>query len=517
MPAPRTAPGLNLVPRPTQSARIQGEFVLDPTTALRIGPGAERAAALLRKLLAPATGLSLPAAADGRIVLAVEPALSGLGDEGYGLTVGTDAVMLRAARPEGLLRGVQTLRQLLPPEALLSVPVPGLRWALPCAQITDTPRFRWRGAMLDVARHFQPISYVRRFVDLLAFHKLNVLHLHLTDDQGWRLPVPGYPRLTEVGGVRAETLGDGVPHGGSYTREELVSLVEYAADRGVTVVPEVEMPGHARAALAAYPELGNDPERQLDVWTRWGVCETVFGVHDETLDFCRAVLAEVMDIFPSRYIHVGGDECPVREWEEAPYARERAAELGLAEPAALHGWFMDRIAEFLLAHGRRPVGWTTDGKDLGPEYTAVSWIDADHGLVSARSGQDVIMAPHRATYLDYAQSDAASEPPGQPGNVVSLRDVYDFEPAPEEWEPAAQERVIGTQGQLWSEYWSTPDHCEHLAFPRLCALAEVAWAARGQREFTDFARRLVPHGDRLEALGVRDARSRTGTAGPAAE
>ncbi|MFJ6699584.1 beta-N-acetylhexosaminidase [Streptomyces sp. NPDC091272] len=509
MPAPRTAPGLNLIPRPSQFSRSQGEFVLHPGTALRVGPGAESAAALLRTLLAPATGLPLPAARDGRVVLVVDRALSGLGDEGYGLTVGPDAVILRAARPEGLFRGIQSLRQLLPPEALLSFPTPGVRWTLPCVQITDVPRFAWRGAMLDVARHFQPVSFLRRFVDLLAFHKLNVLHLHLTDDQGWRLPVPGYPRLTEVGGRRTETLGDGTPHGGSYTREELVSLVAYASERGVTVVPEVEMPGHARAALAAYPELGNDPGRELEVWTRWGVCETVFGVQEEALAFCRAVLAEVMEIFPSRYVHVGGDECPTGEWSASPYARERAAELGLPGPEALHGWFLDQIADFLVSHGRRPIGWTSNGADLGPHFTSVSWLDAEHGLLSARAGQDVIMAPHRSTYLDYAQSDAPSEPAANPGVIVTLRDVYEFEPAPQSWEPEAKNRVLGTQGQLWSEHWSTPEHGEYLAFPRLCALAEVAWAARAQREYTDFTRRLAGHEERLDALGVPSGPSGT--------
>ncbi|MFJ2745903.1 beta-N-acetylhexosaminidase [Streptomyces sp. NPDC087440] len=502
MPAPRTSPGLNLVPRPTQFARIQGEFVLDGATALRVGPGAEAAAALLRTLLRPATGLPLPASPDGRIVLAVDPALSGLGEEGYGLTVGTDAVMLRAARPAGLLNGIQTLRQLLPPEALLDVPLPGFRWTLPCAQITDVPRFAWRGAMLDVARHFQPVSFLHRFVDLLAFHKLNVLHLHLTDDQGWRLPVPGYPRLTEVASVRSETLGDGTPHGGAYTREELTGLVAYASERGVTVVPEIEMPGHARAALAAYPELGNDPTRPLDVWTRWGVCENTFGVHEEALAFCRAVLRETLSIFPSRRIHVGGDECPTTEWAATPSARERAAALGLPGPEALHGWFMNEIASFLTAHGRTPIGWTSDGRDLGPRFTSMSWLDAEHGRTAAESGLDVIMAPHRSTYLDYAQSPAPAEPPAQPGVIVTLEDVYAFEPAPSDWPPEAASRVLGTQAQLWSEYWSTPAHAEYLAFPRLCALAEVAWAAPGQRSYPDFTRRLATHTDRLDALNV---------------
>ncbi|CAM5612923.1 hypothetical protein SALBM135S_00578 [Streptomyces alboniger] len=285
MPAPRRPA---LVPQPTHLSVRPGHFALGAGTAVRVSPGAAPAADLLRTLLAPATGLPLPPSPDGRFVLALDPQLGGLGAEGYGLTVGPDAVLLRAARLDGLLRGVQTLRQLLPVEALSGGPRPGTPWRLPCVEITDVPRHAWRGFMLDVARHFQPVALLRRYVDLLALHKLNVLHLHLTDDQGWRMPVAAYPRLTEVSSKRAESMVslagsgvfDGTPHHGAYTRAELTGLVTYAAARGVTLVPETEMPGHVRAALAAYPELGNAPGRKLDVWTGWGVCDTVLGVGD---------------------------------------------------------------------------------------------------------------------------------------------------------------------------------------------------------------------------------------------
>ncbi|MGW0549447.1 beta-N-acetylhexosaminidase [Streptomyces altiplanensis] len=484
-------PGLGLVPTPSQLSLTQGWFTFDDATAIRAAPGAEPAAALLRTLLAPATGLPLPLAADGRVVLLLDPGLTGLGTQGYGLTVGGDAVLLRAARPEGLLHGVQTVRQLLPPAALSAEPVRGTRWSVPCVQITDVPRFAWRGAMLDVARHFQPVSFLRRFTDLLALHKLNVLHLHLTDDQGWRMPVAAYPRLTEVGGV---------PHGGAYTREELSALVAYAADRGVTVVPEIEMPGHVRAALAAYPHLGNRPERRLEVWNRWGVCDTVLGVHDEVLGFCRTVLDEVMETFPSPYVHIGGEECPATEWHHAPAALARVAAEGLSGPEALHGWFMERIGAFLGARGRRPLGWTATGDDLPAAFTALAWREGDHGLAAARRGQDVIMAPYRSTYLDYPQSALPEEPPGQPGEVVGLRTVYETDPAPAHWEPAAAARVLGTQAQLWTEYVPTPAHAEYLAFPRLCALADTAWS--GGHDWPGFQARLHHHSARLDALKV---------------
>lgn len=499
-----------LVPRPRKVSPRPGRFTLDRRTCLRSLPGTEAASDLLRTLLAPATGLPLTASPDGRIVLTLDPRLSGLGEEGYGITVGPQALLLRAAQPTGLLRGVQTIRQLLPAEAL-SGKLRGGSWELPCVEISDVPTHPWRGAMLDVARHFQPVSYLRRYVDLLAFHKLNTLHLHLTDDQGWRMPVDAFPRLTSVGGHRSESMTwppgqggggfDGVPHSGTYTKEELRALVGYAAERGVSVVPEIEMPGHVRAALAAYPELGNHPERRLDVWTRWGVCDTVLGVHDQALDFCRAVLEEVMDVFPSPYIHIGGEECPTTEWENSPVARARAAAEGLDGPAALHGWFMGRIGAFLVERGRRPVGWAETGTELPLDFTVMTWRDPAHALAAARRGHQVVTAHHRATYLDYAQSAEPCEPLGQPGDPVGLRAVHGNEPVPGDWEAEETAQVLGTQAQLWTEYVKTPDRIEYLSYPRLCALADRAWSG-GRSDWAGFVERLRRHTARLDALGV---------------
>ncbi|NUP16982.1 MAG: beta-N-acetylhexosaminidase [Streptomyces sp.] len=490
----------SLLPRPTKAHTKAGNFTFEPRTCLRIGPGAESAAHLLRTLLAPATGLPLRSAADGTVALTLDPALTGLGDEGYGLTVGPNSILLRAAQPTGLLHGVQTIRQLLPLPALSTSPQPGVPWSLPCVEITDVPRHRWRGAMLDVARHFQPVSYLRRYVDLLALHKINVFHLHLTDDQGWRMPVAAYPKLTEIGGHRAESMTDSSPHGGAYTRAELAGLVEYAAARGITVLPEIEMPGHVRAALAAYPHLGNHPERALDVWTRWGVCDTVLGVHEEVFDFCRTVLEEVMDVFPSPYVHIGGDECPVTEWEESPQARACAREAGLSGPASLHGWFLGRVGEFLVRNGRRPVGWAETGTELPDGFTVLAWRDPAHALAAAARGHDVINAHHRATYFDYPQSGGAQEPPGQPGAVVALRDVHAHDPVPSGADPDTAARVLGAQGQLWTEYAATPARLEYLTYPRLCALADRTWS--GPTSWTDFRSRLDRHTARLDALEV---------------
>ncbi|WP_053849050.1 beta-N-acetylhexosaminidase, partial [Streptomyces sp. NRRL B-24085] len=445
---------------------------------------------------------------DGPVTLALDPPHGRLGDEGYVLTVTPDAVLLRAAHPTGLLRGIQTIRQLLPVQALSGSPQTGTAWTLPCADIIDLPHHPWRGAMLDVARHFQPVSYLRRYVDLLALHKISVFHLHLTDDQGWRMPVAAYPKLTEIGGQRAETQQgpagtgsyDGTPHGGSYTRSELADLVRYAAARGVTVLPELEMPGHVRAALAAYPALGNHPERTLDVWTRWGVCDTVLGVHDEALDFCRTVLGEVMDVFPSPYIHIGGEECPTAEWTHSATARQRVATEGLMNAQALHGWFLSEIGDFLVRNGRHPVAWAEPGAELPLDFTVMTWRDAAHTLAAARRGHPVVNAYHRATYLDYARSDDPREPPAQPGAAVDLRTVHAHDPVPAEADAEAAGRVLGTQAQLWTEFVTTPAHIEYLTYPRLCALADRGWS--GPTDWSDFEARLGDHTARLDALGI---------------
>ncbi|WP_157875957.1 beta-N-acetylhexosaminidase, partial [Streptacidiphilus griseoplanus] len=295
---------------------------------------------------------------------------------------------------------------------------------------------------------------------------------------------------------------DDRPHGGAYTKEELRHLVAYAAERGVTVVPEIEMPGHARAALAAYPHLGNRPERRLGVWTQWGVCPEVLGVHEKVLDFCRTVLDEVMEVFPSPYVHLGGDECPTEEWESSPAALARTAELGLPVPKALHGWFLRQVGGHLLAAGRRPVVWAEDSaSSLPTEFTVMPWRDGDHGRAAARRGHDVVMTPHRATYLDYPQSHRPEEPQGQAGAVVDLRTVHDHQPGPAHWTEAERARVLGTQAQLWSEYITTPDQFDYLAYPRLCALADRAWNP-GSDWTRDFLPTLRHHAARLAALGI---------------
>ncbi len=520
-----------LIPRPAELGPRPGRFAIPAAPNITAGPGAERAADLLADYLRLAgTG---PRSQEGPAIrLALAPA--GKNAEAYVLDIDVGEVALTAPYEAGLFHGVQTLRQLLPT---------GTRppsW--PCLSIRDAPRLPWRGALLDVSRHFMPLDFLYRFVDLLALHKLNVLHLHLTDDQGWRIEIDGLPRLTEVGAWRSESMigpagsnrFDGTPHGGYYTQAQLKALVRYAAARHVRIVPEIDMPGHARAALAAYPRLGNHPERRLPVWTSWGICEDIFGVHDEALDFCRTVLGQTMDIFPDRYIHIGGDECPTTQWSTDPVAQRRARALGLGSPAELHGWFLGQMADFLAANGRRCVCWDESGhvpadSRLPREVALTAWRDPLHGVQAVRRGHQVIMAPHLSTYFDYPQSDHPDEPLGHPNSITTLEDVYRFEPLAGRLPIAdphdgARPGVLGTQAQLWTEFASTPEHVEYLAFPRLCALAEVAWSepptdgegdGPRERDYAEFGTRLAEHVKLLRRLGVRVA-DRAGTARAAA-
>lgn len=480
-----------LVPRPAELTPRSGFFALPAGARIVPGPGAGRAADLLKSYIGAGHG--------PEIRLELRP---GFGPEEYELDVAEDRVTLVATAEAGLFHGVQTLRQLGPD-----------RW--PCLRIRDRPRLAWRGVLLDVARHFLPLAFLHEFVDLLALHKYNVLHLHLTDDQGWRLEVDGWPRLTEVGAWRGESMigpaggtrFDGVPHGGFYTRAELRGLVAHAAARGVRVVPEIELPGHVRAALAAYPELGNHPERRLPVWTEWGISPDILGMHDAALDFCRDVLTQTAAIFPSRHIHVGGDECPATQWETAPAALARAAALGLRDTAELHSWFLGELHGFLGELGRQAVCWDETGHSPGAlptGMTVASWRDAAHGAQAVARGHQVIMAPHTATYFDYPQSDGPGEPPRD--IVTTLADVHAYDPLAGNLPTADPDNggrpgVIGTQAQLWTEHAPTPDHVRQLAFPRLCALAESAWSP-GPRDYADFERRLAGHLGLLRALNA---------------
>jgi hexosaminidase len=514
---------LALVPLPAKLTPRRGSFTLGAATQIQAPAPLTGMAERFRADLQRATGFPLPIAAraaGSRIVLALEPARTELGDEGYKLVVSPTRVVVTAAAPAGVFYGLQSFRQLLPVAAFRRVPVGKTEWKAPCVEVEDQPRFKWRGSHLDVGRHFMPRETLLKHLDLMALHKLNVFHWHLTEDQGWRLEIKKYPRLTEVGAWRRDSpVGptnerdaqgkriwkyEGHPHGGFYTQDDAREVVRYAADRFITVVPEIEMPGHARAAVAAYPELGNTG-KPVDVGTHWGVFEEVLSVDDRTLAFARDVLEEVLAIFPSRFIHIGGDEVPKKEWKESPAAQARIKQVGLKNEDELQSWFVRQLDTWLTARGRRLIGWDEilEG-GLAPGATVMSWRGTKGGIAASRAGHDVVMAPEQPTYFDHAQ--VPPETPLEPGahrGLNTLESVYAWEPVPAELTPAEAEHVLGAQAQLWTEYMPTPQQVEYQAWPRLCAMAEVLWSPREPaRDFAAFRARLVPHLARLKVLDV---------------
>jgi len=497
-----------VIPRPAAVRVHDGVFTLDDATTLFAEPPLADVASWFRGVLGPSTGCWLPPGpgnGSGEIALRIDPTLA---REGYRLEVEPTGIQVTGAMPAGVFYGVQTLRQLLPPAVFRAARTISPPWGIPAMTVHDAPRFGWRGCLLDVARHFMPKADVLRFVDLLAMHKLNVLHLHLTDDQGWRLEVPRWPRLVEVGAWRRESmLGarrhatfDGRPHGGFYTREDIAEIVAYAADRHVTVVPEIDLPGHMRAALAAYPELGNT-SAPLEVWTAWGISPHVLGVSDRALAFCRDALDEVCNLFPSEYVCIGGDECPTDEWLASAEAKARVAREGLAGPEDLQPWFTARMAAHLAARGRRLLGWDeilTGGAPAGAIVAA--WRGRSATIAAARAGHHVVACPDSSVYLDHRQSTRPDEPIPV-GPLLTLEDVYAFDPVPAELDDAEAARVIGVQANVWTEHMDSARVVDYMTFPRLCAVAEVAWSGPGH-DLGDFSGRLRVHKGRLRAYGV---------------
>ncbi|MDG9721731.1 beta-N-acetylhexosaminidase [Streptomyces sp. DH41] len=505
-----------VIPQPRQMAPHDGGFFeLGPDTRVVAGDGTERTERWLRATLGAATGLPLaPGEGDENVVrLSLDGELDA---EGYRLGVTPAGVDLAGGGPAGLFWGAQTLRQLLGPDAFRRAPLPGRSWRLPLVRVEDAPRFPWRGLMLDVARHFMPKEGVLRYLDLMAAHKLNVLHFHLTDDQGWRVEIRRHPKLTETGSWRARTkyghraspLWEDKPHGGYYTQDDIREIVAYAAERHITVVPEIDVPGHSQAAIAAYPELGNTDvvdTASLTVWDTWGVCENVLAPTENTLRFYEGVFEELLELFPSEFIHVGGDECPKDQWRRSATAQARIRELGVDDEDGLQAWFIQHFDTWLAERGRRLIGWDEilEG-GLAKGAAVSSWRGYAGGVAAARAGHDVVMCPEQQVYLDHRQH-ADEDEPVPIGFVRTLEDVYRFEPVPAELTPAETGHVLGTQANVWSEVLENQGRVDYQTFPRLAAFAEVAWSALpapGERDFAGFERRMAAHYRRLDALGV---------------
>ncbi|MEU0391205.1 beta-N-acetylhexosaminidase [Streptomyces sp. NPDC006208] len=522
---PAPTPAVGLVPAPVRlSDSLPGGgtgYVIDAETEIQAGPGTERVAQWLRATVGAATGYPLPPHTDNwnRILLRIIPSLADElgGPEAYRFTADGYVVAIDGASEAGVFWGAQTFRQLLGPDAYRRAPVVRKEeWEVPAVTIHDAPRFAWRGLMLDVSRHFMPKDDVLRHLDLMAAHKLNVLHLHLTDDQGWRIEIKRYPRLTEVGAWRARTkyghraspLWDEKPHGGHYTQDDIREIVAYAAERHITVVPEIDIPGHSQAAIAAYPELGNTDvidTTSLTVWDTWGVSKNVLAPTDTTLRFYEGVLEEVLDLFPSVFVHIGGDECAKDQWKASPAVQARINELGLADEDELQSWFVRHFDRWLTGRGRRLIGWDEILQGgLAPGAAVSSWRGYRGGIDAATAGHDVVMCPEQHVYLDYRQA-AGDDEPMPIAYVRTLEDVYRFEPVPPFLAPEAAAHVLGTQANVWTEVMQDRSRVDYQVFPRLAAFAEVAWSrlpAPAERDFADFERRMTVHYARLDALGV---------------
>jgi hexosaminidase len=498
---------ISVIPAPAKLEPRTGSFAIGRDTPVIVAREARPIAEYLAARLRTSTGYDLPVeeeeAGDGArgIRLVLDSAATRFGTEAYRLDVSDQGVLLQAKSGAGLFYGVQTLLQLLPPVAFSAEPVKREVWEVPCVAVADHPRFSWRGAMLDVCRHFFDKEFVKRYIDLLALHKLNVFHFHLTDDQGWRVEIKKFPRLTEVGAWRDETMGDGTRHGGFFTQDDIREIVGYAASRYITVVPEIEMPGHALAALAAYPDL-SCTGGPFKVWTQWGIAEDVFCAGNEsTFEFLDGILDEVLELFPSEFVHIGGDECPKVRWQSCAKCQARIRGEGLHDEHELQSYFIRRIERYLKSKGRRLVGWSEIREGgLAPSAVVMDWIGG--GAEAAEAGHDAIMSPTTHCYFDYYQSQDRSSEPRAIGGYTPLEKVYAFDPIPAGLAPAHHRHILGGQANLWTEYIATPEHVEYMTFPRLAALAEVLWSPAESLDWDDFYARLKVHLERLDALHV---------------
>jgi len=508
----------DIVPRPAKaeaskgSLRISGASIkCDPAFDAATVEAVGRFAARLGYASGKTSPVSTPpglrdALAGGKVKGIVFLRDGALAPEAYSILVSKRNAVVRASGLNGVIYALETLRQLLPPSIYGSRQALKDRWTLPCCLIEDSPRFAWRGMHLDSSRHFSSIDEVKRYLDVMAMYKLNRFHWHLTDDQGWRIEIQAFPLLSQIACWREGTMigrdfssNDHIRYGGFYTREEIREVVDYAAARGITVVPEVDLPGHMLAALSAYPQLGCTGGPYA-AWTKWGVSDQVLCAGKEsTFEFLEAVLAEVAELFPGEYIHIGGDECPKDEWKKCPDCQARIRELGLkgderfSAEQYLQNYVTRRIQEYLATLGKKVIGWDEilEG-DLAPGATVMSWRGAAGGKEAAARGFDAVMTPNSHCYFDYCQAEGCKGEPLGIGGFVSLEKVYSLDPL-EGISPENAHHILGVQANLWTEYISTPEHLEYMLLPRLLALSEVQWCAPERRDAARFLRVLREH------------------------
>ncbi len=519
MPFARAGVLEDIVPRPAEAVLLRGSahvsglpFKCDPAFSPDVQAAVGSFAARLGYISGRTCPFSAPpglseAFAAGKVKGALFLRDSSLGPEAYSIEVGSGSVIVRASGSSGILYSLETLRQMLPAAIYGDKVAEKERWTLPCCIIRDEPRFAWRGMHLDSSRHFWPVEEVKRYLDAMAMYKLNRFHWHLTDDQGWRIEIKAYPLLSQIACWREGTMvgrdfssNDGIRYGGFYTQDEIREVVAYAARRGITVVPEVDLPGHMLAALSAYPHLGCTGGPYA-AWTRWGVSDQVLCAGKEsTFEFLEAVLSEVAELFPGEYIHIGGDECPKDEWRKCPDCQAKIRELGLHDDGRftaeqyLQNYVTRRIQDFLATKGKKIIGWDEilEGEPA-PGATVMSWQGTAGAVEASARGFDAILAPVSHCYFDYRQTDDpdADEPLSFNG-VVTLERIYSLDPLAGV-DPAQAHHILGVQANLWTEYISTPEHLEYMLLPRLLALSEVQWCPAGQRDPERFLRVLREH------------------------
>lgn len=494
------ADGLAITPAPAKVVRAEGAFTLSAATRIHVAKGdieAKGVAVQLADLIQRSRGFrpmvveGAPSA--GAIVLTRE----GPAGEAYTLDINAKGVTIAAAKRAGLFYGAMSLWQLATPDEAKGAV------SLPAAAIEDAPRFAWRGLMVDSARHYQSLDTLKAVIDAMAAHKLNTFHWHLVDDQGWRLEIKKYPKLTQVAAWRRNP-GAAVnypKYGGFYTQDQAQELVAYAAARNITVVPEIETPGHALAPIVAYPQLGTAPPDASKMGD-WGIFPWLYNTDDATFVFLDDVLNEVMDIFPSTFIHVGGDEAIKDQWKASPKIQAKIKELGLKDEHELQSWFIQRVGKTLDKRGRRLIGWDEilEG-GLAPNATVMSWRGIDGAIAAAKQGHDTVLSPHPVLYLDHRQSASAEEPTGR-GHISSLKDVYAFDPTPAQLTPDERKHILGVQANVWTEHMQTDQRMQLMAFPRAVALAERAWSSEANASWDAFAKRLPAEMARLKVLGV---------------
>ncbi|MGV8094119.1 MAG: beta-N-acetylhexosaminidase [Mangrovibacterium sp.] len=505
-----------IIPRPKSLKEMAGEFQINKHTMMIIPEGdtlveemAVDFAARLKKCSGMdirVVGSSSPGINPNSIVLKKS---NGMGDEEYTLHVTPQNIVITATTPSGMYYGIQTICQLLPAQIYGETKASGLKWKVPCCEIQDAPRFPYRGLMLDVGRYFMPKELVMKFIDVMSMHKQNFFHWHLTEDQGWRIEIKKYPRLTETGSVRKESpvgkmgKGDGIPHGGFYTQEEVKEVVEYARKRYVTVVPEIELPGHATAAITAYPELSCFPDRNYEVATTWGIKKDVFCPSATTFRFLEDVFTELFDLFPSPYYHIGGDECPRDRWKESPYCQDLMKVLGLENEDQLQIFFVQRMAKFLKEKGGKTViGWD-EILDGGAVSGTVVMSYRGHAPAMRAVHQDMytILTPNRWNYLDYYQEDPDTEELSM-FLFLPLEKVYHYFPVPDTLSEEKHQYILGQQGCVWTEYIQTPRRAEYMTFPRAVAMSEVAWCAKENKDWDSFRERMVKEFARLDRKDI---------------